>query len=88
MEPAAAHADAQRLGRHIDQAARNIEHGRRRGELVAAVDPRLAAAAIIGGLRSCLAVALAEGSSMRPDDVVDTVRGISTALLVERPPPT
>ena len=86
-EPAAAHADARRLNHHIEMAARNIEHGRSRGEISASVDPRLAAAAIIGGLRSCLAVALAPGSSMRPEQVVNTVRSISAALVIERPCP-
>ena len=66
-------------------AARNIEHGRRRGEISVSVDPRLAAAAIIGGLRSCLAVALADGSSLRPRQVVDTVTSIAAALITARP---
>ncbi len=83
-EPAAAHADGLRLRRHIDLAARNIEHGLRRGEISVAVEPRLAAAAIIGGLRSCLAVALADGSAMQPDQVVDTVTSISAALITSR----
>ena len=87
VEPAAAHADARRLRRHIEMAARNIEHGCSRGEIVALVDPQLAAAAIIGGLRSCLAVALADGSSILPGQVVDTVRGISAAIIAEPPPP-
>ncbi len=85
-EPAAAQVDARRLGRHIEMAARNIEHGCARGEIVASVDPHLAAAAIIGGLRSCLAVALADDSSMRPEQVVDTVRKISAAVIRESAP--
>lgn len=83
-EPAAAHADARRLGRHIDMAARNIEHGLRSGEISVSVDPVLAAAAIIGGLRSCLAVALAGGSSVRPEQVIDTVTRISEAIITLR----
>ena len=84
-EPAAAHVDARRLGTHIDMAARNIEHGLRRDEIVVAVAPQLAAAAIIGGLRSCLAVALADGSSARSEHVVDPVRRISAAIITEVP---
>lgn len=80
-EPAAAHADARRLSRHIEMAARNIQHGRRAGEISVSVDPLLAAAAIVGGLRSCLAVALADGSSLRSKDVVETVRRISAAII-------
>lgn len=85
-EPAAAHADARRLGRHIEMAGRNIEHGLRRGEIVASVDPQLAAAAIVGGLRSCLSVALADGSSLRQDQVVDTVRRIAAGIIAEAEP--
>ncbi len=85
-EPATALADAQRLSSHIDMAARNIEHGRRRGEIGVSVDPRLAAAAIIGGLRSCLAVALAGESAPSAEQVVDTVRRISTSIITEPSP--
>ena len=85
-EPAAAHADARRLGRHVAMAARNIEHGRRRGEIVTTVDAQLAAAAIIGGLRSSLAVALADGSSLREEQVVDTVKRISMAIISDPMP--
>ncbi len=85
-EPAAAHADARRLRRHIEMAAHNIEHGRSRGEIVVSVDPQLAAAAIIGGLRSCLAVALADGSAMRPEQVVDTVRKVSMGVVADALP--
>ncbi len=84
-EPAAALADARRLARHITMAARNIEHGRTRGEIVASVEPQLAAAAIIGGLRASLAVALTEGSSMTAEQVVDTVRKISAAVISDAP---
>ena len=85
-EPAAAQVDARRLGRHIEMAARNIDYGRSRGEISVSVDPRLAAAAIIGGLRACLAVALADGSSIRPEQVVETVRRISAAIIAEPVP--
>lgn len=80
-EPAAAYADARRLARHIAMAVRNIEHGQRRGEIASAVDPALAAAAIIGGLRACLGVALAEGSGTQPTEVVETVMQISAAVI-------
>ncbi len=80
-EPAAAHADTRRLAGHIAMAARNIEHGHKRGEIVSSVEPRLAAAAIIGGLRACLAMALAEGSDMQPEEVVQTVRQVSAAII-------
>ena len=80
-EPAAAHADARRLGRHIEMAARNIVHGQRRGEITVMVDPRLAAAAIIGGLRSCMAMAFADEGSMARDEVALAVEGASEGLI-------
>lgn len=85
-EPAAALADARRLERHIEMAARNLVHGRSRGEIVVSVDPMLAAAAIIGGLRSCLAVALADGSALGRDHVVEAVRRISASLVTAPAP--
>ena len=83
-EPAAAHADARRLARHIEMAARNIAHGRRRGDIDVSVDPRLAAASIIGGLRSCLAMALADGSKIERDEVTLAVEQASAGLITRR----
>ncbi|MEM8619109.1 MAG: TetR/AcrR family transcriptional regulator [Actinomycetota bacterium] len=80
-EPAAALADGRRLGRHIEMAARNIAHGVRRGEIDVSVDHRLAGAAIIGGLRSCLAMALANGNDISRNDVVEAVEQASAGLI-------
>jgi AcrR family transcriptional regulator len=81
VEPAAAHADARRLAQHIEMAARNIVHGQRRGDIAVSIDPRLAAAAIIGGLRACLASALADGSTVTRDEVVLAVEQASQGLI-------
>ncbi len=81
VEPAAAHADARRLARHIDMATRNIVHGQRRGNIAVSIDPRLAAAAIIGGLRSCLAMALLEGSGISREGVALAVEQASDGLI-------
>jgi AcrR family transcriptional regulator len=83
-EPAAAHADARRLARHIEAAARNIVHGQRRGDIDVSIDPRLAAAAIIGGLRSCLAMALADGADIGRDEVARAVEHASEGLISRR----
>ncbi|MDJ0770108.1 MAG: TetR/AcrR family transcriptional regulator [Ilumatobacter sp.] len=80
-EPAAAHADARRLARHIEMAARNIEHGRQRGDIAVSTDPRLAAAAIIGGLRSCLAMALATDHDIRREEVAGAIELASVGLI-------
>ena len=84
VEPAAALADARRLARHIDMAARNIAHGESRGEIRVSIDPRLAAAAIIGGLRSCLAMALAPGSEIGREEVAVAVEQTSEGLISRR----
>jgi AcrR family transcriptional regulator len=84
VEPAAAHADARRLARHIDMAARNIVHGQRRGDIAVSIDPRLAAAAIIGGLRSCLAMALNDGSDLTREEVALAVEQASEGLISRR----
>lgn len=84
-EPAAAHADARRLARHVDMATRNIVHGQRRGDIEVLVDPRLAASAIIGGLRSCLATALADGSDLSRSAVADAVEQSSNGLIKRMP---
>ncbi len=83
-EPAAAHADARRLGRHIEMAARNIAHGQRRGDIAVSIDPRLAAASIIGGLRSCLAMALAVGTDIDRAEVARAVEQASEGLITRR----
>lgn len=83
-DPAAAHADARRLARHIEMAARNIVHGQRRGDIDVSIDPRLAAAAIIGGLRSCLAMALADGRDIGRDEVTRAVECASEGLVSRR----
>ncbi|MGE4425169.1 MAG: TetR/AcrR family transcriptional regulator [Solirubrobacteraceae bacterium] len=57
-EAAATRADAERLRAHTVQAARNIRAGQRAGELDRGVDADLAAAAIMGAIRSTLAQAL------------------------------
>ncbi len=84
VEPAAAHADARRLARHVDMAARNIIHGQRRGDIDVTIDPRLAAAAIIGGLRSCLAMALTDGSDIGREEVARAVEQASSGLINPR----
>ncbi|MCP3939101.1 MAG: TetR/AcrR family transcriptional regulator [Actinomycetia bacterium] len=86
FEPAAAHTDARRLERHIGMAARNIAHGERRGMIIVSIDKRLAAAAIIGGLRSCLAMALVEGSTISRAEVVTAMKHVSHGLITRLEP--
>ncbi len=57
-EPAVAVIEAERRERVVDQAAANIRSGQVSGEIDRAVDPGLAAALIIGGMRHAMARAL------------------------------
>jgi hypothetical protein len=80
------HTRARLIGAAEDEL---LEFGRIEVTKVAAAarsawaEPRLAAAAIIASLRSCLAVALADGSSIRPQQVIDTAMSISAALITD-----
>ena len=80
-DAAATQVDAARLRRHVAQAARNIEHGQRRGELDPAVDAGLAAAAIIGALRAVIADALGRSQPPPEAEVVATVVRVGRAVL-------
>ncbi|WP_320671109.1 TetR family transcriptional regulator [Patulibacter defluvii] len=80
-DAAATRADAARLREHVTAAARNIRHGQRAGELDPAVDAGLAAAAIIGGLRTMLAEALAREPPPPPAEIVDAALRVGRALL-------
>ncbi|MBV2366184.1 TetR/AcrR family transcriptional regulator [Streptomonospora nanhaiensis] len=84
-EPAAAHVDAERVARQIDIAARSIARGQADGELDASVDPRLAAAAVLGAFRELMAEALSgEGDPPRAA-VLDAMWRVGSSLLL-RPP--
>jgi len=85
-DAAATRVDAARLREHVAQAARNIRHGQRAGDLDAAVDAGLAAAAIIGALRTVLAEALSRDPPPPPASVVDAVVRIGRALLLPAVP--
>lgn len=80
-DAAATRADAARLREHVAAATRNIRHGQRTGELDPAVDAGLAAAAIIGGLRTMLAEALARDPPPPATQVVTAALRVGRALL-------
>lgn len=50
--------EAQRLDAAIERGARNIGHGQAEGDLPSGRDPRLLAAAVLGGMRTTVGVAL------------------------------
>lgn len=63
-EPEVAVTQAARTREVVTQAARNIRHGQRAGELPRHLDPRLSGAAIFGAMREVLVEALSR--SRRP----------------------
>ncbi len=84
-EAAATRIDAQRQREHAAMAARNIRRGQHRGELPEEVNADLAGAAIIGALRSVLAMALSLDEPPSRDEVAATVTGLARALLQAQP---
>ncbi len=63
-QPAVAALEARQLDAHIELAAENVAHGQAVGLVPADVDPRLAAAMVLGGLRRVLVSAM--GREPRP----------------------
>lgn len=81
QEAAATRIDAERQRAHAAMAARNIRRGQQTGELPAHVNADLAGAAIIGALRSVLAVALSLAEPPSRGEVAATVTRLSRAVL-------
>jgi AcrR family transcriptional regulator len=84
-EPAAARADAERLARQVEIGARSIAKGQRDGELDAAVRPRYAAAAILGGFRELMAAALGEDADPPRAELLDVMWRTGASLLLQSP---
>lgn len=61
-EPEVAGVEVRRIGRLVEDAAKNVEAGQRRGELPADLDARTVGAMLIGGFR----VAMGEALTRRP----------------------
>ncbi|GAA3726063.1 AcrR family transcriptional regulator [Spinactinospora alkalitolerans] len=81
-EPAAAQADAERLARQVDIAARGIARGQRGGELDTAIRPRFAAAAILGAFRELMAQALSGPAEPPREELLDVMWRTGTSLLL------
>jgi len=54
----------------VQLAARNIADGQKRGQIDKKIDPTIAAAAIIGGIRQAVAIALASSKPPSPERLV------------------
>lgn len=57
-QPEVAAIEAERIAHHIDAAADNLALGQRRGEIPGDLDPGLAGAMVLGGLRQAMGEAL------------------------------
>lgn len=64
-EPEVAGVEVRRIGRLVEDAAKNVEAGQRRGELPADLDARTVGAMLIGGFRVAMGEALTR--RRRPD---------------------
>ncbi len=64
-EPEVAGVEVRRIGRLVEDAAKNVTAGQRRGELPSDLDPRTVGALLIGGFRVAMGEALTR--SQRPE---------------------
>lgn len=71
--PEVAAVEAGRLRTMIELAAHNIENGQRSGEIAADVDPIIAGAAILGGIRQASALALETPGRISPKALADNL---------------
>ncbi len=72
-EPEVAAVEARRIARHIEAAARNIRRAQKNDAIPADLDPELAAAMVLGGIRQALGVALARPVPPPQDTVADAL---------------
>lgn len=70
-EPMVARTEVKRIEAVIEQAARNIRRGQRRGELPASIDPQLAGAAMFGAMQQVMVAALGRSPLPPPEQVVE-----------------
>jgi AcrR family transcriptional regulator len=70
-EPEVAAVEVRRIGRLVEDAARNVQAGQRRGELPDDLDARTVGALLIGGFRVAMGEALARPQRPDPDRLTD-----------------
>jgi AcrR family transcriptional regulator len=83
-EPEVTRTQAERTAAVIDQAAKNIRRGQRRGELPRGVDPELAGAAMFGAMQRVMVAAHARQPRPRPEKVTELLwRQIAAAVGID-----
>lgn len=85
-EPDVAAVEARRIARHVNLAARNIERGQQRGEIPPDLDPGIAGALVLGGMRQVLGEVLSREQPPPREVVVDAVWRLVVAAVRFRPP--
>ena len=70
-EPEVAAVEVRRIERLVEDAARNVTAGQRRGELPPDLDPRTVGAMLIGGFRVAMGEALTRARRPDPERLVD-----------------
>jgi len=70
-EPAVAAVEVRRIGRLVEDAAKNVTAGQRRGELPGDLDPRTVGAMLIGGFRVAMGEALTRARRPDPERIVE-----------------
>ena len=81
LDPQLPELEAVYLQNLIDNAAGNIRHGQRLGQLPADLDPDSAGAYIIGGLRHGIAQQLRTAPPPTPDEVTERLWRLTAAAL-------
>jgi AcrR family transcriptional regulator len=84
-EPDVAAVEARRIARHINLAARNIERGQQGGEIPEDLDPGIAGALVLGGMRQVLGEVLAREEPPPRERVVDEIWRLVVAAVRFRP---
>lgn len=84
-DPVVAQVEARWLSAHVAKGARNIAKGQRDGDISASIDPGLAAAMILGGLRQAIVHALARKTVHRKSALAGELWAFVLAVSGARP---
>ena len=84
-DPVVAQVEARWLSEHVAKGARNIAKGQRDGDISASIDPGLAAAMILGGLRQAIVHALARKTVHRKSALAGELWAFVLAVSGARP---
>jgi AcrR family transcriptional regulator len=87
-EPEVAAVEAERIARHVRLAARNVERGQHSGEIPRDIDPGIAGAVVLGGMRQVLGEVLARPGRPPPELVIEELWRLVVSAVRFRPAET